>query len=444
MQSIRFEREKMNHYMVMSCQRKIDKDTYGVIVLELADIPKFMNCEIREIDGEQLLYYKLKYKTSLKQVLGEMVLTYEKVKHMLCSIVDAIKETEDYLLNPDSILWKSDCTFIEVNSGKLIFTYAPENLSEPELLKNFLLELLQYIDKKNQQSYLYIMEFYNLVTDPDCTVKQLEKYVNGYNSRKEQEKSSDEPIRIEGETEKEKNNLQVRENMTKEKNRKKKLKESTEQSLICIIVLSVVNFVVVCLLLFEIWTYQYIWVLIFTLFLLFVAFLMRSSSKEEEDVDRLMEEYWKESEKHAIDGSEKLEILQSIGQNDTTNISEEMDTIVLTSKDSVIVVEDIPREMYLKSMNPHKYKDVIMDRKSIVLGSMRNGCNYQITEQGISRMHAKVMKKEDGLYLMDMNSTNGTFINDEFIISGKEYSLVEGDVVSLSHIVTFVIAKKED
>jgi pSer/pThr/pTyr-binding forkhead associated (FHA) protein len=47
-------------------------------------------------------------------------------------------------------------------------------------------------------------------------------------------------------------------------------------------------------------------------------------------------------------------------------------------------------------------------------------------------MHAKLMKKEDGLYLLDLNSTNGTFLNGESLISGEDVKIEEGDIVAFA------------
>ena len=48
------------------------------------------------------------------------------------------------------------------------------------------------------------------------------------------------------------------------------------------------------------------------------------------------------------------------------------------------------------------------------------------------------MKKEDGLYILDLNSTNGTFINGKPIDAGKEYRLEVGDMVSFAGNAFFV------
>ena len=50
------------------------------------------------------------------------------------------------------------------------------------------------------------------------------------------------------------------------------------------------------------------------------------------------------------------------------------------------------------------------------------------------------MKKPDGLYLLDLNSTNGTYLNGEIIESGRDYKLEEGDMVTFA-LTEFYVAK---
>lgn len=423
MRQICFQREKMNSYMVMTCDEKLNRNIYSEAILENAKIPGLMNYEIRDVDGEQTLYYKLVYRTSLKQVLGDVKLTFDLLETMISSMVDVIKQTEEYLLDSGSIIWKSEYVFIEIHSGKLSFAYYPKMQEENNSIKNLLVELFQYVEKNNRQAYQYLMEFYNLVTNPDCTLKQMEQYTrnnhvdsNDFVSEMYQE----DPLVISTKQEKKVSCLQ-----------NKKDDVSLKKNRFVIMILIAVNLIVSVLLLLDIWTYQYIWVLIVTLFLLFVAFLSGYPKKEEESPDKIMEEYFKE---HREDQHRDYYQQSNIRREMT-----DMETTVLCTEYQEIVTEDAPRELCLKSMNPQKYSDIYIEKNSIVLGCMLGSCSYLIKENGISRMHAKLIKKEDGLFLIDMNSTNGTYLNDELLVGGKEYLLEEGDVISLARLVTFAV-----
>lgn len=428
MQQIRFEQEKMNNYMVVPCVVELDRNSYGEEILEQVKIPGLMNYEIREIDGEQTLYYRLKYRTSLKQVLGDLKMTFELVKNMLSSIVDVLKQTEEYLLDSDAIIWKSEYIFVEVSSGRLSFAYYPKVPSENNSLKNLLVELIQYVEKSNQKTYLYLMGFYNLVTNPDYTREQLEQYV-AYDCEGNEKADEEEYKKMESidENSEKKKEASIIKSVSKDIN----ISDNSKKSRLATTILAAVNLVVVCLLLFDVWTYQYIWVLIVTLFLLFVAFLVTGSGREDENPDRIMEEYMNERRKE-----QGKEYRQQRRRGDVIMNSNHA---ALRENNQRIVVEDYYTGLCLKSMNPKEFDDLIIDTGSIVLGRMKSGCNYLLKQSRISRMHAKIVKKDDGVFLIDLNSTNGTYLNDEKITGGTEYLLKEGDVVSLANIVTFVV-----
>ena len=64
--------------------------------------------------------------------------------------------------------------------------------------------------------------------------------------------------------------------------------------------------------------------------------------------------------------------------------------------------------------------------------------DYRVMTTQISRMHAKLYKKADGLFLEDLNSTNGTFVNAKRIPALTEYKLNKGDVVGFANEEFFV------
>lgn len=47
-------------------------------------------------------------------------------------------------------------------------------------------------------------------------------------------------------------------------------------------------------------------------------------------------------------------------------------------------------------------------------------------QKGISRRHAKICRTEDGYEIMDLASTNGSWMNDERLIPNKTYPLASG------------------
>lgn len=54
---------------------------------------------------------------------------------------------------------------------------------------------------------------------------------------------------------------------------------------------------------------------------------------------------------------------------------------------------------------------------------------YGAYESGVSAIHAMIEHDEDGVQIMDMDSTNGTYVNDRRLPPNQAYILHTGDVI---------------
>lgn len=57
-------------------------------------------------------------------------------------------------------------------------------------------------------------------------------------------------------------------------------------------------------------------------------------------------------------------------------------------------------------------------------------CDIEISDDlAVSRQHGVIFLKENRYFLMDLNSKNGTYLNDERLVGGQQRSLDDGDIV---------------
>src|SRR6185437_13699578 len=54
-----------------------------------------------------------------------------------------------------------------------------------------------------------------------------------------------------------------------------------------------------------------------------------------------------------------------------------------------------------------------------------------VSEKGISRKHARISKEAGKVFITDLTSANGTFVNDKKIEPGKKVALAKEDMVKL-------------
>lgn len=75
---------------------------------------------------------------------------------------------------------------------------------------------------------------------------------------------------------------------------------------------------------------------------------------------------------------------------------------------------------------------ILISDTPFYLGGMEGYVNYVMREEGVSRLHACIGKKEEGYVLSDLNSTNGTFLNRKEVLPGQEVRLVPNDVIRIA------------
>ncbi len=94
---------------------------------------------------------------------------------------------------------------------------------------------------------------------------------------------------------------------------------------------------------------------------------------------------------------------------------------------------------------------MIQIRGEIVLGRISQASEqatylnltpFGAEEAGVSRRHARLLRDGRAVYLMDLDSTNGTRVNGEPLAAGVEKRLRDGDEIRLGRLKVFVYFKQ--
>lgn len=77
-------------------------------------------------------------------------------------------------------------------------------------------------------------------------------------------------------------------------------------------------------------------------------------------------------------------------------------------------------------------KRYLLDQKDMVVGRSPN-VQIVVNEQSVSRNHAQCLALGDSVSIMDLGSSNGTYVNDKRI--NEQHTLQDGDIIRLGNIV---------
>jgi pSer/pThr/pTyr-binding forkhead associated (FHA) protein len=84
----------------------------------------------------------------------------------------------------------------------------------------------------------------------------------------------------------------------------------------------------------------------------------------------------------------------------------------------------------------HQGKTIDLAGTDCIIGRQEN-CKIRIASEDVSKQHCRLKHKPDGLYLKDLGSRNGTFLNDQQVT--EEVKIQPGDLLRVGPM-TFLVA----
>jgi GGDEF domain-containing protein len=97
-----------------------------------------------------------------------------------------------------------------------------------------------------------------------------------------------------------------------------------------------------------------------------------------------------------------------------------------------------PHLLILSGNNPVEYAP-LFPQQSLLIGRSP-AADIRIQDEGISRTHSRIENRVDGVYVIDLNSSNGTFVNGARIVESR---LSSGDIIQVGRETTIQLVWKK-
>ncbi|MCM1082606.1 MAG: FHA domain-containing protein [Clostridium sp.] len=123
-----------------------------------------------------------------------------------------------------------------------------------------------------------------------------------------------------------------------------------------------------------------------------------------------------------------MPVNRSIGDTGSAGVPSETTVLSAGMEYQENVLQSYPTLMRYKTG-----ESVIINQNSFIVGSAPEFVDYCIRyNNNISRKHACIMKLEDGYYIQDLETTNGTYVNGMRVASGRYVKLVDGSIIKMA------------
>ena len=441
-----YKRDMNHNYLILYGEKDINTDSYQVRMLVGNIIPSLLKCRIQGVDGKFMMYFDITSKQAVSTLYEEKKLGIEDLRLIFGGFVRVMEEAAEYLINPAQLVLKPQYIFADCEKKELFFCLMPgydKDIKEQfQLLTEY---ILPKIDHEDGEAVILGYGVYRRTMENSFHLEHIKEELYRKQDNKEE---------IKTETKKDSREISVQE--TGEENlmqssemsenfwREDKAEKTDSHKLFG---KKVTVFALILLALAGVTIaisggylpHQDISVLLGIVLagmggiMLAVVIIRKAKAvykqpqRESRKKPQLSETFVRPPVNEILqEGSE--DSIKTMMEKKSPHREREEDfgeTVVLSAG-----VVSGPAS--LVSREPGELAPIYLQEELTVIGKLENACDAVINLPTVSRIHAKIRKREEEYYLSDMNSRNGTIVNGRLLLPEEEYRLQEEDEVDFA------------
>lgn len=441
-----YKRDMNHNYLILYGEKDINTDSYQVRMLVGNIIPFLLKCRIQGVDGKFMMYFDITSKQAVSTLYEEKKLGNEDLRLIFGGFVRVMEEAAEYLINPAQLVLKPQYIFADCEKKELFFCLMPgydKDIKEQfQLLTEY---ILPKIDHEDSEAVILGYGVYRRTMENSFHLEHIKEELYRKQNNKEE---------IKTETEKDSREISVQETgeeslmqssgMSENFWREEKTEKTDSHKLFG---KKVAVFVLILLALAGVTMaisggylpHQDISVLLGVVLagmggIMLAVLIIRKAKDVYKQPQRESREKPQLSEKFVRPPVN--EILQE-GSDDSIKTMMEKKSLHREREEDfgetvVLSAGVVSGPASLVSREPGELAPIYLQEELTVIGKLENACDAVIDLPTVSRIHAKIRKREEEYYLSDMNSRNGTIVNGRLLLPEEEYRLQEEDEVDFA------------
>ena len=441
-----YKRDMNHNYLILYGEKDINTDSYQVRMLVGNIIPSLLKCRIQGVDGKFMMYFDITSKQAVSTLYEEKKLGNEDLRLIFGGFVRVMEEAAEYLINPAQLVLKPQYIFADCEKKELFFCLMPgydKDIKEQfQLLTEY---ILPKIDHEDSEAVILGYGVYRRTMENSFHLEHIKEELYRKQNNKEE---------IKTETEKDSREISVQEtgeeslmqssglseNFWREEKTEKTDSHKLFGKKVAVFVLILLALAGVTMAISGGYLpHQDISVLLGVVLagmggIMLAVLIIRKAKNVYKQPQRESREKPQLSEKFVRPPVN--EILQE-GSDDSIKTMMEKKSLHREREEDfgetvVLSAGVVSGPASLVSREPGELAPIYLQEELTVIGKLENACDAVIDLPTVSRIHAKIRKREEEYYLSDMNSRNGTIVNGILLLPEEEYRLQEEDEVDFA------------
>lgn len=433
-----YKRDVSHNYLILEEEEGIDTSSYQVRMLAGNVIPSLLHCRLQNLDGKLFFYYEITSRQSLSSYYEEKKFKAEDVRLIFGGFVQVMEELAEYLLNPEQLLLRPEYIYLDIEKRQVSFCCFP---GTGTAVQGQLRELMEYmlpkLDHEDQAAVFLGYGIYRKMLEPGFQMENIKEAV--YHRDKEELPPEEGQHR---ETENRRNHdeepgsvpesLQVEERSYQEP----ECRDQKSGDDIRFIIIGCAGALAVTAILLAGGILGYLpWIPAELVMGCGIAAVgaggfaawrkEKIKKKKERGQDFLRRDI---SPDNAGNTARSDEICRGVPEEDP--FLPEQPGFYGETEALFSVSGRGPAS--LVSREPGELATIYLEQEFTVVGKMTGAADAVIPVSTVSRIHARIRRRDNEYYLEDLNSRNGTSVNGRMLKNEEEYQLQDEDEVDFA------------
>ena len=446
-----YKRDMNHNYLILYGEDEINTDSYQVRMLVGNVIPSLLKCRIQGMDGRFLVYFDITSKQALSVLYEEKKMGVEDLRLIFGGFVKAMEDAAEYLMNPGQFIISPEYLYTDIEKQEIYFCMMPGYEKDIKEQFQFLTEyILPKIDHQDQDAVILGYGVYKRAMEDSFHLEHIKEELYKTQGQQGTTTTKAEQMKTESEQRQESEdfnpeeegfweNEEINQEFVRDGEKSKRLSLPQKTGVIVLAAILLCGIAATTLMGYlpylETGTILGIIIVLVACVMLFVYVskikkkpgALRQGREEERDKPKGI------TGKVPTDQTDQSQnTIKSVVKSTNKPVVKSSQLHADYGETVVLSAGAVSGQASLVSKEPGELATIYINEDLTVIGKLETACDAVISLPTVSRIHAKIKKKEDAYYLTDMNSRNGTAVNGRLLLPDEEYQLEPEDEVDFA------------
>ena len=446
-----YKRDMNHNYLILYGEDEINTDSYQVRMLVGNVIPSLLKCRIQGMDGRFLVYFDITSKQALSVLYEEKKMGVEDLRLIFGGFVKAMEDAAEYLMNPGQFIISPEYIYTDIEKQEIYFCMMPGYEKDIKEQFQFLTEyILPKIDHQDQDAVILGYGVYKRAMEDSFHLEHIKEELYKTQGQQGTTTTKAEQMKTESEQRQESEdfnleeegfweNEEINQEFVRDGEKSKRLSLPQKTGVIVLAAILLCGIAAITLMGYlpylETGTILGIIIVLVAFVMLFVYVskikkkpgALRQGREEERDKPKGI------TGKVPTDQTDQSQnTIKSVVKSTNKPVAKSSQLHADYGETVVLSAGAVSGPASLVSKEPGELATIYINEDLTVIGKLETACDAVISLPTVSRIHAKIRKKEDAYYLTDMNSRNGTAVNGRLLLPDEEYRLEPEDEVDFA------------